>query len=115
MSTLRTRAGKAEATRARLLFVARELFATKGYAATSTDEIVRSARVTKGALYHHFADKQGLFQAVFEELEQELADTVGAAATGTDAWERLEEACKTYLDRSLRPDVQRILVLDAPS
>lgn len=95
---------------------ARELFSSQGYAATSTEEIVRAIGVTKGALYHHFDDKEGLFRAVLEELELELAVAVGdETGTVTDAWARLERACKAYLDASLRPDIQRILVLDAPA
>lgn len=116
MSTAGLRARQAEATRARLCRVARRLFAAQGYTATGTDDIVRRARVTKGALYHHFTDKQDLFRAVVEDLEQELADAVAAAAAAeTDPWEALERPCEAYLDRSLQRDVQRILVLDAPS
>ncbi len=111
-----TRGVGAEATRARLRRKARRLFATKGYAAATTEDIVRSAGVTKGALYHHFGDKEGLFRAVVEDLEQEVADAVAAATAGEgDSWNCLERACQAYLDASLRTDIQRVLVLDAPS
>jgi AcrR family transcriptional regulator len=116
MSVNGVRAKQAEATRAKLRRRARRLFATKGYANASTEDLVRTTGLTKGALYHHFGDKEGLFRAVVEDLERELAEVVAQATeTEADAWIRLERACKAYLDVSLRPDVARILVLDAPS
>jgi AcrR family transcriptional regulator len=106
----------AEATRAALVAVARTLFAERGYAAVSIEEIVQGARVTRGALYHHFEDKQALFRAVLEEIEGEVAARMQAAARAeTEAWERIRAACRAYLDLCLERDVQRILVLDAPS
>ena len=116
MSVNGMRAKQAEATRAKLRRRARRLFATKGYANASTEDLVRTTGVTKGALYHHFGDKEGLFRAVVEDLEGELAEVVAQATEAeADPWARLERACKAYLDVSLRPDVARILVLDAPS
>lgn len=70
------------ATRATLLAVGRRLFADKGFAATSIDDLVLAAEVTRGALYHHFADKEALFRAVFEELEssaQKYAEVLPSA------------------------------------
>ena len=116
MSVKGIRATQAEATRYEIQRHARALFASQGYAATSTAQIVAATGMTKGALYHHFDDKRGLFRAVVEELETELADEVAAAAnSATDTWSRLDAACRSYLDVCLRPDVQRILVLDAPA
>src|SRR5215207_1198859 len=66
------------AARSALVAVARELFAERGYAGVGTEEIVQRARVTRGALYHHFRDKKDLFRAVHEQLEGELAQTIGA-------------------------------------
>jgi len=106
----------AEATRAALVGVARGLFGEKGFAAVSIEEIVQGARVTKGALYHHFDDKQALFRAVLEAIESELADRMRAAArVDTHRWEQLRAACYAYLDACLERDVQRIVVLDAAS
>lgn len=106
----------AEATRAALVGVARDLFAEKGFAAVSVEEIVHGARVTKGALYHHFDDKQALFRAVLEAIENELADRMRVAAHAeTHRWEQLRAACYAYLDACLERDVQRIVVLDAAS
>lgn len=106
----------AEATRAALVGVARDLFGEKGFAAVSIEEIVQGARVTKGALYHHFDDKQALFRAVLEAIESELADRMRVAAHAeTHRWEQLRAACYAYLDACLERDVQRIVVLDAAS
>src|SRR5438046_7597406 len=74
------KADQSEATRAALIAAARELFATRGYAAVATEEIVRAAGVTRGALYHHFAGKQELFQAVYEAVEEQLVADIGAVA-----------------------------------
>jgi AcrR family transcriptional regulator len=116
MSVKGIRSTQAETTRREIEARARALFAGEGYAATSTAQIVAATGLTKGALYHHFADKRALFRAVVEELEGELAAAVAAAADReTDTWARLEAACRAYLDLCLRPDVQRIVVLDAPA
>lgn len=70
------------ATRAALLRVARKLFTERGYAETATEEVVRRARVTRGALYHHFRDKQDLFKAVLEQEQVKLAASIKAVAKG---------------------------------
>ncbi len=72
-------AARSEATRAKLIEVGTELFSAKGYAAVGTEEIVRRAEVTRGALYHHFGDKRDLFRAVHESLEEKLVAEIGAA------------------------------------
>jgi AcrR family transcriptional regulator len=106
----------AEATRGALVDVARGLFAQRGYAGVSIDEIVQGARVTKGALYHHFNDKQALFRAVLESIERDLAARMTERAAKERApWEQLGAACAAYLDACLERDVQRIVVLDAAS
>src|ERR671933_1276615 len=82
----------ADATRAALVASARALFAERGYAAVSIEEIVRRARVTRGALYHHFRDKTDLFRAVFESVEEEVGERVAtkAMAAVTDPAKHLE-------------------------
>jgi AcrR family transcriptional regulator len=110
------KAEQAESTRAALVAVAQELFAEKGYAGTSTEEIVQRARVTRGALYHHFRDKTDLFEAVVEETErQSVARLIAAGRGGADAWERLRLGLRAFLDACEEPAIQRILLLDAPS
>jgi AcrR family transcriptional regulator len=108
---------QSEVTRAALLRVARGLFTEKGYANTATEDIVQRAGVTRGALYHHFRDKQELFEAVFEEAERELVETVRAAAAAaqTDPWRGFLLGCQVFLDACLDPAVQRIVLIDAPS
>jgi AcrR family transcriptional regulator len=112
------RAEQSGATRAALLTVARELFAERGYAGVGTEEIVQRAKVTRGALYHHFRDKQDLFRAVHEAAEEELAQTIGeqiVAAGTTDALEALRTGVRTFLDSCTDRSVARITLVDAPS
>jgi AcrR family transcriptional regulator len=106
----------AEATRRGLLEAARDLFAAQGYVEVSIDEICRRARVTKGALYHHFRDKRDLFSAVFEEVEREWADELATlVAEKRDPLERIRIVGDAFLDACLDPARQRILLLDGPS
>lgn len=114
----RTQAERTQTTVAVLLGAARELLARDGYAATSLDEVVARAGLTKGALYHHFAGKQALFRAVYEqELRRMIAMIEDRASKGRSrtAWERLQAACEAFLDVSLDPAIQRITLLDAPT
>ena len=109
-------AARSEHSRRLLLDVARGLFATRGYAATATEEVVRLAGVTRGALYYHFLDKQDLFRAVVEDLQQQLVQQVGAASAEiADPWERLRAGLHAFLDACLRPEVQRIVLLEVPA
>jgi AcrR family transcriptional regulator len=110
------KAEHAEATRAALVSSARSLFAQRGYAAVSIEEIVRRARVTRGALYHHFEDKANLFSAVFESVQQDLAARLmKAASSQPDMAKHLEIGCHAFLDACTEPDVQRIVLLDGPA
>ena len=113
-----TQAERTEATRGRLITTARRLFAEKGFAATSTEEILGEAAVSRGALYHHFASKTGLFRAAFEAVEDDLTAQILAAATGsgeTDPLRILELGFDAFLDQCLNPEVQRIVMLDGPT
>jgi AcrR family transcriptional regulator len=112
----RTQAERSTATRAALLASARALFAAKGYAGAGREEIVEAAGLTRGALYHHFASKEDLFRAVYEELEDDVMHRVmTAAVTTTDPVGQLRRGIDAYLDAALEPDVQRIVLLDAPA
>jgi AcrR family transcriptional regulator len=108
-------------TQAALLRAARELFAGKGYAGTGTEEIVARARVTRGALYHHFGDKPGLFAAVMQAVAADLAERLvsqelSRTATGaTGAWDQLREGFQAFLDACTGSDFQRIVLVDGPA
>ena len=110
------RAEQVAQTRAALVAAGRRLFGAKGFAATSVEDIARAARVTTGALYHHFPTKAAVFEAVFEQVHGEmLVDSAEAAAAAGGALEMLEAGFGVFLDRVLEPEVQRILVTDGPA
>jgi AcrR family transcriptional regulator len=115
------RAEHVQDTRAALLAAARQLFAEKGYVGTGTEEIVARARVTRGALYHHFADKADLFRAVMEAAAAELAHQLiarqlsRAAADAVGAWDQLREGVQAFLDACTGSDFQRIVLIDGPA
>lgn len=112
----RSQAERSTATTQHLVEVARALFATEGYAQTSTEEVVRRAGVTRGALYHHFGSKEGIFVAVLDAVQGDVARQVAAAALGeSDAFEQLRAGCHAFLNAALDPRVQRIALIDAPS
>jgi len=109
---------RSRATRAKLLAAARELFAARGYAGVGTEEIVRAAGVTRGALYHQFRDKEDLFAAVFEEVEAQTTQRVAEEALRADAADplaALRAGARTFLAVCTAPDVERIVLLDAPA
>ena len=115
-ATVRRSAADAEQTRRAILAAARASFAEHGFAAASTTTIAGAAGVTRGALYHHFAGKTDLFRAVFVEIEHELNDTVTAAALAeTKSLDAFVAGCAAWLDFAVRPDYQRIAVVDAPA
>lgn len=112
----RLQQARADETRLGLLQAARDLFTENGYAETSTEQLVARAGVTRGALYHHFESKQAIFDAVLIQLEQEFADTARRAASAdASAWTNLVAGCHAFLDTCLRPDIQRIVLLDGPA
>jgi AcrR family transcriptional regulator len=102
-----------EMTRQALLEAARTLFGERGYAATSLDQVVQAANVTKGALYHHFDGKQELFAAVYEQIKREVSERAATAFLEPDPWEDLCAGCQAMLDAHLDPLIQRIVLHDA--
>ena len=111
-----TKAQQREATSARLIEVACEVFTRDGYAHASTEEIVRLAGVTRGALYHHFMSKEGLFQAVLGFVQQQVGLRIEAVIGETeDVWEQLMTGSIAFLEASVDPQVQQIMLIDAPS
>jgi AcrR family transcriptional regulator len=113
-----TQAERTEATRGRLIAAARRLFAEQGFAATSTEQILSETAVSRGALYHHFPSKTDLFQAAFEQVEDELTARllqIAGAGGETDPLRILELGFAAFLDQCLLPEVQRIVMLDGPT
>jgi AcrR family transcriptional regulator len=103
-------------TRAALLKEARVLFTAEGYEAAGTEEIVKRAKVTRGALYHHFKDKRDLFEAVFTEVARGIAGAIDeTSAPAPDPLEAMVDGTKAFLDACLDPAVRRIYLIDAPS
>jgi len=118
MDTKARRAAQAESTRHALVDAARRLFVEKGYHHTGTEEIVAAAGVgTRGALYHHFTDKQALFEAVFHSVEVDLvtAAAQNLADPADGALNQLRQGLIGFLDASLTPHVQRVLLVDGPA
>lgn len=121
MSATSRRAEHVADTRAALVSAARELFAERGYADVGTAEIVGRARVTRGALYHHFRDKADLFRAVMRAVAGELAERLveeqtartGVATVGV--WDQLRHGVQAYLDACINSDFQRIVLVDGPA
>ena len=116
--TRRAQADRSAATRDALVAAARPLFAAHGFADVSTDAIVAAAGVTRGALYHQFADKTALFEAVLAAVEADIARRLAdeAAAAGiSDPVEALRHAVRTWLDICVEPEIHRIALIDGPS
>jgi AcrR family transcriptional regulator len=111
-----TKAEQAAATRGELVKAAKELFAARGYAGTSIEDVLARVGVSKGALYHHFPSKEALFQAVFEENEQELLEQVMVVTRGlADPLEVMRKGCQVWLDLTMDPAVRRISFIDGPA
>jgi AcrR family transcriptional regulator len=114
----RSQPDRSAATRAALVAAARPLFAEHGFGEVGTEAIVHAAGVSRGALYHQFADKTELFAAVYEQLEEELAARMGeqiATVGTTDPIEVMALGAGAWLDACSEPEVQQIALLDAPS
>ncbi len=103
-------------TKRALIDVAATLFTEQGYAGTSLDEIVAGARVTKGALYHHFSGKQALFEAVFEKVEADSSKGIRKAVRDNkDPWEKALSGLRAFLTVVQEPGYRRIVIQDGPA
>jgi AcrR family transcriptional regulator len=110
------RAEQRAATRQALLAEGRRRFAADGYHKVVLADVARAAGVTKGAAYHHFDSKAGLFRAVVSEVQQELGERVATAAEQyEDLWEQLRAGCRAFLAAGTDPAVRQILLIDAPT
>ena len=103
-------------TKRALIDVAGRLFTEQGYAATSLDQIVAGARVTKGALYHHFSGKQAVYEAVFEKVESDASARIRKALRGSrDPWEKALIGLRAFLDTVQDPSYQRVVIQEGPA
>ncbi|MBK1786187.1 TetR/AcrR family transcriptional regulator [Prauserella cavernicola] len=118
MSVVTTRSRRedySESTRSALVASAVELFTDRGYAGTSLDEIARRARVTKGALYHHFSGKQAVFEAAFDAVETGVKGRLEKIMSGPEKpWERAQKGLREFISSCLDPAYQRIAIHEAP-
>ncbi|MED3576081.1 TetR/AcrR family transcriptional regulator [Cytobacillus praedii] len=105
-----------EQTIQNLMEIARQHFTEYGYANVTLEEIAQEANVTRGALYHHFKNKKGLFLAVFEVVQKEIGEHVeAAAAQSNNSWQQLINGCQAYLEGAVVSQNQRILLIDGPA
>jgi len=114
----RSQVDRSATTRAALVAAARRLFAEQGFGGVGTEAIVMAAGVTRGALYHQFADKTALFEAVYEAIEEDLAKGLGdrILASGVkDPIEALALGADAWLDACREPEVQQIVLIDGPA
>lgn len=103
-------------TKRALVDAAAELFTAQGYAGTSLDEVVAAARVTKGALYHHFSGKAALFEAVFERIEDEASKAISRAVRDhRDPWAKADAGLREFLEVVQRQDYRRVVIQDGPA
>lgn len=103
-------------TRKKLIEVARRAFAEYGYADTSMDKLTAEAGLTRGALYHHFGDKRGLFAAVVDQIDSQMAEYAQQhREQPDDLWEELLLEGQTYIQNALNPEFQRIVLRDGPA
>jgi AcrR family transcriptional regulator len=107
---------RGRATREQLIEIATPLFADRGYENTSIEAVLQESGVSRGALYHHFAGKEGLFQAVHEAVEAKIDQEIARATEGVDdPVASLRAGCLTWVRLAGDPVVQRILLIDAPA
>ena len=110
------RAQMVEETRAKLIEAARKAFASKGYAASSMDDLTAAAGLTRGALYHNFGDKKGLLQAVIDQIDTEMLERTRAASSQAETlWLGFMTEGVAYIEMALEPEIQRIMLLDGPA
>ena len=111
-----TKAEQTLRTRRAILDRARHLFATKGYAATGTEEIISELGITRGALYHQFSDKLGVFKAVVAEAYGEITDYIRIKIQPLDdPWEQLVIGCQAFLEIAQQEELRRLVFIEAPA
>jgi AcrR family transcriptional regulator len=114
----RTQEQRTQATRDALIAAARRLWTERGYEAVGTEEIVRAAGVTRGALYHHFGDKASLLDAAYERIEAESTERVARIVLGSDLHSPLaamKAGVAAFLEECTEPELRQIALHDAPA
>ncbi|MFN3320503.1 MAG: TetR/AcrR family transcriptional regulator [Allorhizobium sp.] len=112
----RTRSESMAENRGKLIAAARKAFAEKGYADASMDALTADVGLTRGALYHNFGDKRGLFAAVVNQIDSDMAERAKAhGAAAAEGWDALLAEGAAYIEMALDPEVQRIVLLDGPA
>ncbi|MCQ1833754.1 TetR/AcrR family transcriptional regulator [Neorhizobium galegae] len=103
-------------TKAKLIAAARHAFARQGYAEASMDDFTAGAGLTRGALYHHFGDKKGLLMAVIMQMDAEMSDRLATISSRAETpWQAFVDECVAFIEMSLEPEIQRIMLLDGPA
>jgi AcrR family transcriptional regulator len=118
MNVRRTQVERTEATREALIAAARRLFTERGYEDVGTEEIVRAAGVTRGALYHHFGDKASLLDAVYARIEAESTERVARVVLGSELHSPLDAmkaGIEAFLEECAQPELRQIALHDAPA
>ncbi len=116
MSPRLTKVEQTQRTRRAILDRARQLFATQGYAATGTEEIIRDLGITRGALYHQFHNKLGVFRAVMVEAYGEITDSIRLQIQPFDTnWEQLVIGCQAFLEVAQQEELRRLVFVEAPA
>ncbi|GAD87272.1 TetR/AcrR family transcriptional regulator [Nocardia asteroides NBRC 15531] len=114
----RSQEDRSRTTRAALEQAGRSLFAERGFAATSAEQLVAAAGVTRGALHHHYGDKRGLFLAVLEQIETEATAEIAAAVAAVDPADvvaGMTAGLARFLDLCAGPEMLRVVLMDAPT
>ena len=116
MAAKLTKAEQTRRTRQAILKRARHLFETKGYAATGTEEIISELGITRGALYHQFKDKIGVFRAVIVEAYGEITDYIQTKVQPfDDNWQQLVIGCQAFLEVAQQEEMRRLVFIEAPA
>lgn len=116
MKSKLTKAEQTMRTRRAIIERARHLFAHQGYASTGTEEIIENLNITRGALYHQFHNKQGVFKAVVAEAFDEMTAYITSKTQSyTDTWQQLVVGCHAFLEIAQREDIQRLIFIEAPT
>src|SRR5258706_8666651 len=115
-SIVNRKIAQGETTRGQLVVIGRRLFAAHGYDATSIEAVLREAKISRGALYHHFDGKEALFAAVLETVEADVAAAIAKAAAGVaDPVAAFRAGCDAWLRLARDPVVRQIALIDAPA